>query len=91
MSKLNSITPIAAILALGVSATGCSTMMMDKHHDHQMMSKSAEGKCGGDAKMKKDDCDHHKMKEGQCGGDKKMKEGECDEHKMKEGKCGGAH
>ena len=53
------------------------------------VSKPAEGKCGGAAKMKDGKCG-----EGKCGGAAKMKDGKCGEGKcggaakMKDGKCG---
>ncbi|MDF2445441.1 MAG: hypothetical protein K0S46_677 [Moraxellaceae bacterium] len=88
MSKLSTLTPIAAVLAISVAGAAhaaenpfalkpvTGVVLADAH----MEGKCGEGKCGGDKGAK----------EGKCGGDKAKHEGKCGEGKCGEGKCGGA-
>ncbi|MDP2227837.1 MAG: hypothetical protein Q8J78_10235 [Moraxellaceae bacterium] len=95
MSKLSTLTPIAAVLAVSLAGVshaasnpfGSATVngaMTLAAHDAGHEGKCGEGKCGG-AKTK---AKEGKCGEGKCGGaktDAKAKEGKCGE-----GKCGGA-
>lgn len=93
MSKLNSLTPIAAVLALSVTATGCSTMAekpasAGHHGDKSAEAKCGEGKCaGGFFKKLFGKSDEAKCGEGTCGG--KSAEAKCGGDKAAEAKCGG--
>lgn len=104
MSKLSTLTPIAAVLAVSLSGVSQAASnpfatqalsagtTLAAHHEAGKEGKCGEGKCGGKQEEKAG-------KEGKCGGkkdDKAGKEGKCGEgkcggkkdDKMKEGKCG---
>ena len=71
--KLSSLTPVAAVLAVSLTAVAhaeTSNPFVAKPLSTIVVADNHEGKCGG-------------MKEGSCGGDKATKEGKCGE-----GKCG---
>ena len=71
--KLSSLTPVAAVLAVSLTAVAhaeTSNPFVAKPLSSIVVADNHEGKCGG-------------MKEGSCGGDKATKEGKCGE-----GKCG---
>lgn len=96
MSKLSTLTPIAAVLAVSLSgvsqaaANPFATQALSAgttlaaHHEAGKEGKCGEGKCGGKQEEKAD-------KEGKCG-EGKCGEGKCgskkDDKAAKEGKCG---
>lgn len=85
--KLSSLTPIAAVLAVSLTAVAhaeTSNPFAAKPLSTIVVADNHEGKCGG---MKKEEG----AKEGSCGGMKKgesAKEGSCGGKMVKEGKCG---
>jgi|JI102314DRNA_FD_contig_91_1430160_length_567_multi_1_in_0_out_0_1 uncharacterized low-complexity protein len=85
--KLSSLTPVAAVLAVSLTAVAhaeTSNPFAAKPLSTIVVADNHEGKCGG---MKKEEG----AKEGSCGGMKKgdsAKEGSCGGKMVKEGKCG---
>jgi uncharacterized low-complexity protein len=100
MSKLGTLTPIAAVLAVsisGVAHAADNPFALKPVTGIVVADAQKEGKCGAD-KAKEAKCGAAK-KEGKCGegkcGAKAKKEGKCGEgkcgaDKAKEGKCGAA-
>lgn len=97
MSKLSTLTPIAAVLAVSLSGVSQAASnpfatqalsagtTLAAHHEAGKEGKCGEGKCGG--KQEEKAGKEGKCGEGKCGGkkdDKAGKEGKCGE-----GKCGG--
>lgn len=103
MSKLSTLTPIAAVLAISVAGAAqaaenpfalkpaAGVVLADAHAGKEGKcgeGKCGEGKCGGD---KAKAADAKGEKEGKCGGDKApAADAKADkEGKCGEGKCGG--
>jgi uncharacterized low-complexity protein len=76
--KLSSLTPVAAVLAVSLTAVAhaeTSNPFVAKPLSTIVVADNHEGKCGG-------------MKEGSCGGDKATKESKCGENVVNVVKCG---
>lgn len=105
MSKLSTLTPIAAVLAVsvaGAAQAGQNPFALQPvagvvlAQGGAMEGKCGEGKCGGKPAPAVADDAQKAGKEGKCGADKAGKEGKCGgaskaakEGKCGEGKCGG--
>ncbi|NUF11928.1 HvfA family oxazolone/thioamide-modified RiPP metallophore [Acinetobacter oleivorans] len=89
MNKLNSMTSVAALLALSVAGATQVTVAATNTTTEMHATKATDGKCGeakcGANKMKK----HEKSAEAKCGADKKAADGKCGAtKKAADGKCG---
>jgi uncharacterized low-complexity protein len=104
MSKLSTLTPIAAILALSVTGVAhagnpfaAKTVVQIADATMPMANSGKEGSCGANKGKKEGSCGADKAKakkegkcgEGKCGANKKAHEGKCGADKSKkEGSCG---
>jgi uncharacterized low-complexity protein len=100
MSKLTTLTPIAAVLAVSIAgvAHAAENPFALKQAAGIVVADAHEGKCGGAKPAAEAKCGAAKKEgkcgEGKCGADKAAKEGKCGEGKCgadkgaKEGKCG---